>query len=118
MITVWGLKNCDTCKKARTALDAAGANYTFKDVRADGLDEATIAGWLGAVGGEVLINRRGTTWRGLSDAEKAAADDAATAASLLAGAPALIKRPVFVFEDGVVLVGFGAKERAAVEARL
>lgn len=118
MITVWGLKNCDTCKKARAALDAAGADYAFKDVRADGLEEATIAGWLEAVGGEVLINRRGTTWRGLSDAEKLRADDAISAASLLAEAPALIKRPVFVFEDGSVLVGFGAKERGAVEARL
>ena len=117
MITVWGLKNCDTCKKARKALDAVGADYTFKDVRADGLAEMDFAGWLDAVGGEVLINRRGTTWRGLSDADKARGDGS-EATALLAEAPALIKRPVFVFEDGTVIVGFGAQEKAAVEARL
>ena len=117
MITVCGLKNCDTCKKARKALDAAGADYAFKDVRADAVGAEDIAGWLDAVGGDVLINRRGTTWRGLSDEDKARGDGAG-ATGLLAEAPALIKRPVFVFEDGTVIVGFGAKEKAAVEARL
>jgi Spx/MgsR family transcriptional regulator len=125
VITVWGLKNCDTCKKARKALDEAGADYAFKDVRADAVGGAEISGWLKAVGGDVLINRRGTTWRGLSDADKARGDgggeggaDGEGATELLAEAPALIKRPVFVFDDGSVIVGFGAKEKAAVEARL
>lgn len=119
MITVWGLKSCDTCKKARKALDEAGAEYTFKDVRADAVGASEISGWLKAVGGDVLINRRGTTWRGLSDADKARGDGGCDRATeLLAEAPALIKRPVFVFEDGSVIVGFGAKEKAAVEARL
>lgn len=117
MITVWGLKNCDTCKKARKALDAAGAAYVFKDVRVDSVGADEISGWLKAVGGDVLINRRGTTWRGLSDADKARGDGS-EATALLAESPALIKRPVFVFEDGTVIVGFGAKEKAAVEARL
>ena len=65
MITVWGLKNCDTCKKARTWLEGKGASFAFKDVRADGLTADRITEWLAAVGADTLINRRGTTWRGL-----------------------------------------------------
>lgn len=115
MITVWGLKNCDTCKKARTWLDERGTDYVFKDVRADVVPVTDIAAWLDVVGGDVLINRRGTTWRGLDDAEKARAE-APDAAALLAEQPALIKRPVFVAADGSVVVGFAAKQQAAVEA--
>lgn len=118
MITVWGLKTCDTCKKARSALDAAGAAYAFKDVRADGLTGDAIRDWLATTGAEALINRRSTTWRGLSEVDKARAEDPEDAMALLAEAPALIKRPVFVFPDGAVIVGFGPRERQAVEARL
>ena len=116
MIAVWGLKNCDTCKKARAWLDARAVPHAFTDVRADGVPAAEIRTWLDAVGPEVLVNRRGTTWRGLDDAAKARADDPAALAGLLAEHPALIKRPVFVGGDGAVVVGFGRAEQARVEA--
>lgn len=116
MITVWGLKSCDTCRKARAWLDGRDIDYEFKDARVDGLAVDDIAAWLDAVGGEVLVNRRGTTWRGLNDTEKARAEDPDTAATLLAGNPALIKRPVFVAANGAIIVGFGVVQQKAVEA--
>lgn len=115
MITVWGLKNCDTCKKACAWLDDRSAAHSFKDVRADGLSPGDIQAWLDAVGADVLVNRRGTTWRGLDDAAKAKADDPKTMVELLAANPALIKRPVFVAGDGTTVVGFGKAEQAKVE---
>ena len=66
----YGLKNCDTCRKALKELEAAGKTFTYIDVRADGVPEAVITGWLEEVGADTLINKRSTTWRGLSDAEK------------------------------------------------
>lgn len=116
MITVWGLKNCDTCKKARAWLDARSMPHAFRDVRADGLAAADVRAWLDAVGTEVLVNRRGTTWRGLDEAARTRADDPAIVAGLLLEHPALIKRPVFVGSDGAVVVGFGKAEQARVEA--
>jgi Spx/MgsR family transcriptional regulator len=118
VITVWGLKSCDTCKKARTWLEGRGATFAFKDVRADGLTAEQIAGWLAAVGGATLINRRGTTWRGLPAEMQAAAESDDSAVALLQANPALIKRPVFVFADGSVIVGFAKAQQAEVEARL
>ncbi|MEL7464431.1 MAG: ArsC/Spx/MgsR family protein [Pseudomonadota bacterium] len=113
-LTFWGLKSCDTCKKAQKALEAAGVDLTVKDVRADGVDEATIAAWLAAVGGDALVNRRSTTWRGLSDAEKAETEaEGDCAAALLAANPTLIKRPVIV--DGVAVhVGWTKDVQAAL----
>ena len=111
---MYGLKNCDTCRKARRWLDELGREHRFHDVRGEGLAEATIAGWINAVGVDVLLNRRGTTWRGLSDAEKDLQGDA-EAASLMAAHPALIKRPVFVASDHV-LVGFGEAEKVELES--
>lgn len=116
MITVWGLKNCDTCRKAREWLDGRQVPYSLRDVRADGLSAADVQAWLDAVGADVLVNRRGTTWRGLDDAAKAKADDPAAITDLLVANPALIKRPVFVGTDGRVVVGFGRAEQGRVEA--
>ena len=104
MIIIFGLKNCDTCRKARKWLDMEGLEHQFKDVRADALSAETIAGWISAVGWEILLNRRGTTGRRLSDADKHAVD-ADKAQALMAEHPALIKRPVFEV-SGKVLVGF------------
>lgn len=118
MITVWGLKNCDTCKKARTWLEGKGATFAFKDVRADGLTEDQVAGWLAAVGGEVLINRRGTTWRGLPPEIQATAASDESAIALMQANPALIKRPIFEVGDGEVIVGFAKKQQDALEAHL
>ena len=104
MIMIYGLKNCDTCRKARKWLDTEGLKHQFKDVRADALEGATIARWIAAVGWEVLLNRRGTTWRNLPDGDKHEVD-ADKAQTLMTEHPALIKRPVFEV-NGKVLVGF------------
>ena len=101
----YGLKNCDTCRKAVKTLEAAGVAFDYVDVRADGVPEAVIAGWLKKAGADLLVNRRSTTWRGLSETEKAGADDPAATAKLLSANPTLIKRPVI--ETGSdVLVGW------------
>lgn len=104
MIVLHGLKNCDTCKKARKWLEQEGLEHRFRDVRADGLTAAQIDGWLKQVSWEVLLNRRGTTWRGLDDTVKESVD-AASARDLMLAHPALIKRPVFDHE-GKISVGF------------
>jgi len=94
MITVYGLKNCDTCRKARKWLTAQGLEHRFHDVRADGLDATTVKAWTATLGWEKLLNRRGTTWRGLGDADKQDLDQE-KAVALMTAQPALIKRPVF-----------------------
>ncbi len=109
---VYGLKKCDTCRKALKWLDASAIPYTFHDIRQAGLSEADIAGWARLAGWEALLNRRGTTWRGLSDAEREGVDEPG-AVRLMAAYPALMKRPVFV-SSGAVMVGFDA----AVQAQL
>ena len=116
MISIYGLKNCDTCRKALKWLQAEGIEHEFKDVRADGLTDAQVKGWIDAVGWETLLNRRGTTWRKLSDAEKDGVD-AAKAKALMMEKAALIKRPVF--ESGsTVIVGFKDAEVEALRAAL
>ena len=114
MLVVHGIPNCDACRGALAWLRAEGRAHRFHDVRADGLDGAALARWIGAVGWEALLNRRGATWRGLGGAEKADLD-AARAAALMTAHPTLIKRPVIVDGD-VVMVGFGERERAALKA--
>jgi arsenate reductase len=103
-VTVYGIRNCDTVKKARAWLDAHGVAYGFHDYKTAGVDLDRLAGWADVVGWEVLLNRAGTTFRGLPDAEKAGLDRAA-ALMLMAAHPSLIKRPV-VEHGGDVLVGF------------
>lgn len=105
MLKVYGLKNCDTCRKARKWLDAEEIAHTFLDVRADGITQDDVQNWSDAAGWEVLLNKRGTTWRGLSDDVKNTISEA-TAIPLMAEHPATIKRPVFVKPDGSVTVGF------------
>ena len=112
IMDVYGLKNCDTCRKAMKWLDANGIAYSFHDIRQAGLSEEDIAGWAAKAGWETLLNRRGTTWRGLPEAAREGVDEA-RALGLMAAHPALMKRPVFV-TGGDVLVGFDAD----VQARL
>ena len=111
MISIYGLKNCDTCRKALKWLQAEGIEYEFKDIRADKLTDTKVQGWIDSVGWEILLNRRGTTWRKLSDAEKDPVD-ATKAKALMVAHPALIKRPVFD-TGSTVIVGF---KDAEVEA--
>ena len=107
---LYGIKTCDTCRKALKVLEAAGKTVTYIDLRADGVTAEDIDRWLAAVGWEVLLNRRSTTWRELTDADKAE-PDADKAKALMLAHPTLIKRPV-VEVDGKIVVGFGKAQQA------
>ncbi|HAZ94147.1 MAG TPA: ArsC family reductase [Porticoccaceae bacterium] len=104
MTTLYGIKNCDTIKKARKWLADNGIEYTFHDVRTDGIDGATIEKWIEQTDWETVLNRRGTTWRKLdSNVQEATNRDTVTA--LLLEQPAMIKRPVLDV-DGAITIGF------------
>lgn len=107
-LTLYGLKNCDTCKKAMKALDAAGQAYDFVDIRAEADLAVLVPGWLESAGPDLLINRRSTTWRTLSEAERETAPDA-----LLTANPTLVKRPVIV-SGSDVHVGWTKDVQAAL----
>ena len=109
-IQFYGIPNCDTVKKARKWLDSESLDYTFHDYKKEGADAENLARWADRVGWEVLLNRRGTTFRKLSDEEKADIDrDKAIA--LMVEHPSMIKRPVVETDDGDrVLVGFTQSE--------
>ncbi|MBC7103886.1 MAG: ArsC family reductase [Parvibaculum sp.] len=113
MLTVYGLKNCDTCRKALKWLEAEGIRHKFHDVRADGIKPAEVKRFAKSAGWETLLNKAGTTWRGLPDTQKADVSEA-EAVALMAEHPALIKRPVFDFGKGQVVVGFRDLQKAAV----
>ena len=107
-ITLYGIPNCDTVKKARKWLDAKGIDYAFHDYKKQGADPGRIAGWVGQAGWEVVLNRRGTTFRKLPDSQKEGLD-AGKAVALMAANPSCIKRPVVEYPGGL-LVGFKATE--------
>jgi arsenate reductase len=113
-VTIHGIKACDTMKKARAWLDANGVDHRFHDYRTQGIDEATLLGWAGQVGWEVLLNRAGTTFRKLPHEIKDGLD-ATRAIRLMLAQPSMIKRPVLE-ADGALLVGF-RPERYAVQFR-
>jgi len=94
MFTVYGLKNCDTCKKALAWLKANNIEHRYHDVRADGLDTGDVASWMDELGHAVLVNTRGTTWRNLTDEDKVDLDNT-KATGLIMAQPAIMKRPVF-----------------------
>lgn len=102
--TLYGIKNCDTMKKARTWLEAHGIPYVFHDYKAAGIDAETLARWAAIAGWEVLLNRSGTTFRALADADKADIDQG-KAIRLMMANPSMIKRPVLE-QGGKLLVGF------------
>ncbi len=103
-ITIYGIKACDTMKKARAWLDAHGVDYSFHDYKSAGIDSAKLEVWAQQVGWSVLLNRAGTTFRKLEDAEKADLDEA-RAIALMQAHTSAIKRPVLEM-DGSLLVGF------------
>ncbi|WP_291078352.1 ArsC/Spx/MgsR family protein [Hyphomonas sp.] len=111
-VTLYGLKNCDTCKKALKALDAADRETAFVDIRSEADLDRLVPAWLKAVGPETLVNRRSTTWRSLSEAEKSGAlgDEAA---DLLKANPTLIKRPV-IDTGAEILVGWDSGTQQAL----
>ncbi|CAB3729351.1 ArsC family reductase [Trinickia soli] len=113
---VYGIPNCDTVKKARTWLESHGVAFEFHDFKKAGLTAALLKTWLADVPLEVLLNRRGTTWRALSDDAKAAAETQQGAIALMVEKPSVVKRPVVVVEGRVKSVGFSADEYAALLA--
>ncbi|WP_120497796.1 arsenate reductase [Kiloniella sp. EL199] len=110
MINIYGIKNCDTCRKALKTLSAAGLDHQYSDFRVDGLSSDNLDKWIVAVGWEKLLNKRGTTWRNLSDGIKNSVNEA-VARDLMLENPTLIKRPVFDTPQGVI-VGFTKTEQA------
>jgi arsenate reductase len=103
-ITIYGIKNCDTMKKARAWLDAKGVAYAFHDYKAEGIDKATLERWAKEVGWETLLNRAGTTFRKLPDAQRENVTEK-KAIALMVEQPSMIKRPVLDV-GGKLLVGF------------
>jgi arsenate reductase (glutaredoxin) len=103
-ITVYGIPNCDTVKKARVWLDGKGIAYGFHDYRKSGADAAKLARWCEAEGWEIVLNRAGTTFRKLPDADKTGLTQAKAIALMLAQ-PSMIKRPVVEHSEGL-LIGF------------
>ncbi|AFJ01860.1 glutathione-dependent thiol reductase [Methylophaga frappieri] len=108
---VYGIKNCDTVKKARKWLDQHGVEYQFHDLRTDGLDSAMINQWLKSLSWQLLLNKRSTTWRQLPS-EKQENLDEKTAIALMIAHPTLIKRPV-ICDEKDCLVGFDAQQYLA-----
>jgi arsenate reductase (glutaredoxin) len=107
-ITLYGIPNCDTVKKARTWLDARGMPYIFHDYKKAGADAAKLAAWCDAKGWEVILNRAGTTFKKLADADKSDLTQAKVVA-LMCAQPSMIKRPV-VEHPGGLLIGFKLPE--------
>lgn len=106
MLTLYGIKNCDTVKKARRWLDEREQDYQFHDFKKDGLDPGLLTQWEQALGWESLINRRGTTWRKLPESVRDTMT-AQTAHEVMLDNPSIIKRPV-VDHNGQISVGFDA----------
>jgi Spx/MgsR family transcriptional regulator len=99
-ITLFGIPNCDTVKKARTWMETKEIPFVFHNFKKDGLDQTTIEDWLTQLDLGALINRKGTTWKALGDEQKLLADHATNAIALMLSQPSLIKRPVLQLFDG------------------
>ncbi len=115
-ITVYGLKNCDTCRKAMKWLASKGADARLHDVRDEGLPKGKAKSWIQTFGPETVINQRSTTWRGLSEGERSGLTPV-KALALLASHPALLKRPVFDMGDAII-IGFKAPQQKKIEQHL
>lgn len=113
--TIYGIKTCDTMKKARDWLAGHGVDVVFHDYKASGIDQAHLQAWAGKVGWEVLLNRAGTTFKGLPEDRKQNLDQA-KAIALMMEQPSMIKRPVLDLGDGRLLVGFKPDAYAAAFA--
>ena len=110
-ITIYGIKNCDTMKKARAWLDAHGVAHVFHDYQTQGIQRLQLHGWVTEVGWEALLNRSGTTFRKLAEAERADLD-ATRAIALMLAQPSMIKRPVLDLGPRLI-VGFKPEIYAA-----
>ncbi|MAU40495.1 MAG: ArsC family reductase [Kordiimonas sp.] len=116
MLTIYGIKNCDTMKKAMKWLEGQDVSYRFHDYRKDGTDADQFTAWLDELGWEVLINKRGTTWRQLPDNIKTEMNNE-QALQVMLDNPAIIKRPLFDFGNEKI-VGFAKSEQEVLAAKL
>jgi arsenate reductase len=105
MPTIYGIKNCDTMKKARAFLDQRGVAYDFHDYKVAGIERGKLEGWARQVGWETLLNKAGTTFRKLPDKDKEGLTEA-KAIKLMLAQPSIIRRPVLEARGGKLLVGF------------
>lgn len=112
-VTVYGLKNCDTCRKAERELSEAGKSVTFVDIRAEADLDAKVPQWMSRIRAEDLVNKRSAAWRGLTTSEQAHASSPSDAEALLIAHPTLIKRPV-IEADGKAYIGWDSSVKHAL----
>lgn len=112
-ITLYGIPNCDTVKRARGWLEDHDIPYQFHDFKKAGVPAARLPAWLKAVGWQTLVNRKGTTWRKVDEATREGVTDDASASALMTAQPSVIKRPVVEWADGAITVGFDVADWAA-----
>lgn len=103
---LFGIPNCDTVKRSRAWLEDRGVDHRFHDFKKAGVPRDGLERWIARLGWEALLNRQGTTWRKLPDAEKAAVTDAAAACDAMLAHPSLIRRPIVEWPNGDITVGF------------
>lgn len=113
MTTLYGIKNCDSVKKARKWLESNDIDYRFHDFRTEGLEQSQLQRWNQGAGWEALLNRRGTSWRQLPQQVRDTIDQESALALMLEN-PTLIKRPVLELDDDTIHVGFNAEEYRAL----
>ena len=106
MTILYGIPNCDTVKRARDWLTSQGVAYEFHDFKKQGVPADHLAAWVQAAGWERVLNRKGTTWRKLPEAQQASVVDAASAQAVMREQASVIKRPVVEWDDGRITVGF------------
>jgi len=111
-VTIYGIKNCDTMKKARAFLDKKGVDYAFHDYKAAGIEKDKLEKWVKKAGWEALLNKAGTTFKKLPDRDKEGLTEA-KAIELMLAQPSMIKRPVLEIGGGKILVGFKPDAYAA-----
>ena len=105
-LTVYGIPNCNSVKKARAWLTEHGLDYVFHDFKKHGVPEAQLDAWLASCGWETVLNRKGTTWRKLDATTQGSVTDAATAKALMLAQASVIKRPIIAWPSGKITVGF------------
>lgn len=106
MITLFGIPNCDTVKKTQKWLDAHNVTYTFHNYKQEGIDAKTLKDWCAQTDWERIMNKKSTTWRALTDAEKAGVTDAASAIPVMQEHTSLIKRPVITQKGKIAVIGY------------
>jgi len=106
VITLYGIPNCDTVKRARAWLTSRGVDHAFHDFKRQGVPAERLDPWTAALGWEQVLNRQGTTWRKLDEATQAAVNDAASAQALMLQQASVIKRPVIAWPSGAITVGY------------